>query len=280
VKKKQNRVIFCPNQITVVISMALAERDGNRIDTTIIYWPDRCDISKLKKLGITCIPYTGWACINYLIRNIWNSKIEVLLPHRKLGRIMNWFAYLCSKTSIVDDGLDTLRHEPKNVNPKQFAESAHFYTFNYNVKLGNWLKKFTIEKVANFNLLVDVPRKSINLNEKKVLIIESPPLIRVINEIGIDEKYSILVRHSNWGKRELNLLSCAAVNGNEVALEQSVQKFTGDIIVGESMVAVFALMQEKPQYRMTVYLGKENINNLYPLVQLISERPFAKLQLC
>lgn len=279
-KRKQKRIIFCPNQITVTVSVALTRRDGKAVDTTIIYWPDRCDITSLETMDTICIPYSRWVCLTYLIRNFWRSKIEVLLPHRKLGRIMNWFSCVCSTTSLIDDGLDTLREEPRNVDPEHFAAGARFYTFQYAIPLGIWLNRFTLDRVADFDMLADVSRVSISVARTQRLIIESPPLDRVRSEIGLDEEGSTLVTHSNINKRAFRNFSGCSVNGRDVALERSLRDFSGDIVVGESMVAVYALMQERPMYQITVCLAKENIKNLAPLVRLINSRKFAKLKIC
>lgn len=279
-KKKLKRIIFCPNQITATVSVGLTRRDGKLVDTTIIYWPDRCDITSLEMMGVTCIPYGRWVCLNYLIGNFWSCNIEVLLPHRKLGRIMNWFSYVCSTTSLIDDGLDTLRDEPRNVDPGHFDAGARFYTFQYKIPLGIWLNRFTVDRVAEFDMLADVPRASISVARTTRLIIESPPLDRVRSEIGLDEDGSILVMHSNINKRAFQNFTGCSVNGRDVALERSLCEFSGDIVVGESMVAVFALMQEKPMYQITVCVAKENIKNLAPLVRLVKSRKFAKLKVC
>jgi hypothetical protein len=279
-KKKQKRIIFCPNQITVTVSVALTRRDGNVVDTTIIYWPDRCDITSLEKMGTICIPYSRWVCLTYFIRNFWCSNIEVVLPHRKLGRIMNWFSCVCSTTSLIDDGLDTLREDPRNVDPEHFAAGARFYTFKYEIPLGIWLNRFTLERVADIDMLADMPLASISVSQAQRLIIESPPLDRVRSEIGLDEDGSILVTHSNINKRTFRNFSGCSVNGRDIALERSLRDFSGEIVVGESMVAVFALMQDRPMYQIIICLAKENIKNLAPLVRLINSRKFAKLKIC
>jgi hypothetical protein len=193
---------------------------------------------------------------------------------------MNWFSYVCSSTSLIDDGLDTLREEPRNVDPQLFETGARFYTFQYEIPLGIWLDRFKVEKVADFDMLADVSRAVISVDRMERLIVESPPLNRVRKEIRLDEVGSVLVTHSNINKRAFNNFSGCSVNGRDVALERSIRGFSGDIVVGESMVAVFALMQNRPMYQITVFLAKENIRNLAPLILLINSRKFAKLRIC
>ena len=280
VKRNHARAIFCPNQIAVSVAIGLVRRDEERMQATIFYWPDRCDISRLQVLGVKCLPYSRTACLAYLLKTNWRKRVEVLLPHRKLGRAVNWFSRFCHTISLIDDGLDTLRQVPRNVQPENFVAGANFYTFDYQNALGAWVNRFTVDRVGSLAALAEVSRSSIDLVNTKRLIIESPPLDRVREEIGLDDEGVILVSHSNVNKRSIQNFTGCSINGGEVALERSLREFSGEVVVGESMVAVFALMQRRPKYRLTIFLAKENIANLAPLIQLIHSHDFAHLKLC
>lgn len=255
-------------------------RDGKTVDTTIIYWPERCDVSSLQKIGATCLSYSRAACLVYLLKKLWCTRVEVLLPHRKLGRVVNWFSYACSTTALIDDGLDTLRNTPRNVEPELFSIGTRFYTFEYHNSLGSWLNCFVIDRVANIEMLTLRSHVSLNLARTQRLIIESPPLNRVRDEIGLEEDGTTLVTHSNIHKRVIKNFYGCSINGRDVAIERTLREFDGDVVVGESMVAVFALMQKNPKYRLIVYLAHENVENLDPLIRLINTRDFVKLSVC
>lgn len=274
-----SRLIFCPNQITVLIGSALTHRDLGKVKTTVIYWPDRCDVTKLLALGAICIPYSRTACIAYLLKNLMFSRVEALLPHRKLGRLVNWVSHRCCSTALIDDGLDTLREEPRNVDPKQFNQGARFYTFNYDIQLGKWLDRFAVDRVSNFSAMTDSERAPIDLTNIRRVVIESPPLNRSMGEIGHGTEDCLLVKHSNVNKQTIKDFPGPSISGAEVALERSLKDFEGDIVVGESMVAVFALMHECPRYRLTICLARDGVQNLAPLVKLIQSRTFARLKL-
>lgn len=280
VRSRQSRVIFCPNQITVSLAYEISHRDETFAKTTIIYWPDRCDVTRLLADGICCIPYSRTACTKYLLTHLLFTRIEALLPHRKLGRFITWMSHLCASTALIDDGLDTLRQEPRNVDPNKFKHGALFYTFNYGIPLGKWLERFTLVRVSSISVLAESSRIQLDLKNIRCLIVESPPLNLVEERIDLGRDDCLLVRHSNVNKRAIKNWRGRSVNGADVALEQSLKDFEGEIVVGESMVAVFALMYEHPKYRVNIYLTRDGIQNLTPLVNLIQSRSFAHLTLC
>lgn len=279
-RKNRSRVIFCPNQITISVALGLAKHDDKLENTTVIYWPDRCDVLDLVAIGVKCTPYSRTACLSYLLKNVWKSHIEVLLPHNKLGRSVNWLARICFSAALIDDGLDTLREEPRNVDPRRFEFGAKFYTFKYTISLGGWLNKFEINRVANLSTMAEGSKKILDLAQVQHLIIESPPLERIEDEFLNNAGSTVLISHSNPTKRVINNFLGLSFVGSSIALERSLDSFSGEMIVGESMLAVYALMLEKPKFRVKIYLAKENINNLRPLIQLIESRDYASLRSC
>lgn len=280
VKSNYSRVIFCPNQVTVAVALGLTKRDGKVETTTIIYWPDRCDVSGLIAIGVSCIQYSRFACLLYLLRSLFGRGTEALLPHHKLGRSVNWVAKLCASTALIDDGLDTLRNAPRNVDPNLFEYGSIFYTFQYEIPLGIWLNRFIIDRVSSFSMMADVSRKTLDLTQVQRLIIESPPLDRIKWETLSGYKNCMLVTHSNINKRVIKSFTGLSILGSNIALEKSLDNFSGEVIVGESMVLVYALMLRKPKFKVTVYLGEENINNFNPLIKIIRFCEFAELKQC
>ena len=279
-RRRPARVVFCPNQVTVTIARGLAKHDGQQVHMTVIYWPDRCDVSSLLDLGVPCIPYSRGSCLGYLCMQRWRFHVEACLPHRKLGRVVNWFADLCSSTALVDDGLDALRERPQNVDPTLFEPGTRFYTFNYEFPLGLWLENFALSPVADIGALAEVSRESANLRGILRVVVESPPLGRIADRLHIDQDDTALVVHSNTNKRVVKGFHGLTIKGAEVALERSLRTFTGEVVVGESMVAVYLLLQPDPSYRMVVWLAKENKHNLVSLIRLIESCDFAELNLC
>ena len=128
--------------------------------------------------------------------------------------------------------------------------------------------------------MADVSRKTLDLTQVQRLIIESPPLDRIKWETLSGYKNCMLVTHSNINKRVIKSFTGVSILGSNIALEKSLDNFSGEVIVGESMVLVYALMLRKPKFKVTVYLGEENINNFNPLIKIIRFCEFAELKQC
>lgn len=275
------RVIICANQVTVAIAHALLGREDEEQRTVVVYNSDRCDVEELERRGVVCVPFSRrWLCAFVLIRCCILGSAELCLPHHRFGRSIIWLLSFARKKSLIDDGLDTLRNVPRNVEPDKFAAGTTFYTFAYDVELGRWLKRFAVERVADIGLLANSGRPVVDLSATRRLIVESPPIARVASELRLNEVGTLLVRHSNVNKQVLPRCQGNEVAGADVALEKSLQGYSGEIIVGESMVAVFALLNRNASYKLTVYLPKENVESLSPLVRLIQARQLAELRLC
>lgn len=278
--KNGERAIFCPNQVTLILALALAKRDQGPIRTTIFFWPDRCDVSALENEGIACVRYSRTNCLRFLFTHRLRTAIEACVPHHRMGRFVNLFCQFCTSLSLIDDGLDTFRDVPRNVEPECFVPGTSFYTFDYRIGLGRWLERFRIEGVADMALLAAVSRSPTPLRGVRRLVIESPPLDRIADQLGLERSDTLLVTHSNVYKRVFNDSKIAQVAGSTVAIEKSLIGFTGEVIVGESMVAVFALLQERPRFRLYIYISGSQLVNLRPLVNLIRSRDFATLVAC
>ncbi|MDR6671378.1 hypothetical protein [Rhizobium sp. 1399] len=275
------RIVVCANQVTVAVAKALVKRDESARTTFVLYSPDRCDIADLLELNVMCIPFTRrLSCLFLILRCRLAGKVEICVPHYKFGRSLIWLSRLCSRVSLIDDGLDTFREVPRNVEPEKFEPGTTYYTFQYPSRLGRWLVRFQTEPVANIETLADIRRQAVDFERFDDVVIESPPIQRVLDRLPLSGKRSLFVAHSNVNKRVISSVDCESIMGANIALEKSLSTFTGRLIVGESMIAVFALMYSDPKYTLVVYLARENRDILLPLIEIIESKSFAELILC
>lgn len=205
---------------------------------------------------------------------------ELFAPHQKFyGFLVRLFGK-AAKVSILDDGLDTLREVSQNIAPDDFEPGSAFYALAYDVPLGAWLNAYQVHPVASVQLLANSEQPVMDLSAFKTLVVESPPLSKVSAALGLNDPSTLLVQHSNVNKRVLNDHACPVVNGIDFPLEKSLSTFSGHLVVGESMVAVFAAEQAQPAYRVTVYLDQSRENLLRPLVFLLRNRPWVTVLFC
>ena len=273
-------IVLCPNQIALTIATGLASVSTSAVRVYAIYWPARCTISDSDSAHLKFIPFSRWNCIRLWLRLRWQGAIEVLIPHRKLGRFANLFARLCSSISLVDDGLDTFRESPRNVEPHSFPHGTSFYTFRYPIELAGWLSRFEVHGVADLDSLAKSNHPPIDLKGIQRLVIESPPLKDIADQLHLDAVETQLVIHSNPNKRCLRADGRTAIQGANVALEASLKEFSGEIVVGESMVAIYALSPVSAPYKVTIWLGHKSAPNLKALINFIETRDFCTLKLC
>ena len=86
--KKKLRVVFCANQVSLCIAVALAQTDRECVNTKIFYMPGRCDSLAYQDYDVELIPYTRLNFIKFLFATKFNCPDEVCVPHMKMGRLI------------------------------------------------------------------------------------------------------------------------------------------------------------------------------------------------
>lgn len=264
------RVVFCPNQIAATLALGMVKEADGSSRLVVVYWPDRCDVSALRAQGVACHAYSRVACLKVLLYCRLRGGVECVVPHRRLGRVVNGFAALCSSVALVDDGLDTLRDVPRNINPEDFPAGTTFYTFAYSGALGMWLGKFKVRPVATISMLGDTGRPRINLRGVRRLVIESPPLETIQETLELTDPSTLVVIHSNVKKQTLKCGGVQTVSGANVNIEKSLDAFVGEVVIGESMVAVYALLIAQRAFTLKIHLTAAQASNLAPLIAMVA----------
>lgn len=267
---RARRVVFCANQVSLCLAVALAQRDFGLVTTTVFYMRDRCDPMAYKNYGVQLIEYSrtrfGW----FLIKTLLVRPDEVCVPHMKTGRLIRAYARYARSISVIDDGMDTFRERPKNIVPSHYKNGSTYYTFNYSFHLASWLKKFTIEKLCDLNELSICSRWQIDTQEFHEIIVASPGIdISVLNNVTEPSKV-LLVKHSNPTKNSISQARLALVNGSDICLEAVVDRFAGRLTVGESMVLVYALHSTNVKLKINAVLPEESYKNLTCLHELLN----------
>lgn len=265
-KKLSVMVYFVPNNIvaTVVAKLILMKRDVNHIVFANL---DRVDIKKIEEAGATVKKLARWPCLLFLLKNYWFTY-ECCIPHLRLGNIAKKIALKAKSIELIDDGLDSFRNNPKNLDWETIVKAKKYNTFNYDV-FGKWV--YETKKIVKTCELIEVESKNkkiIDLSNYDLLVIESPPLNKELLEPLIGGKSVALFRHSNVDKRVLNGLNHAEYHATDIDLERSLGIFRRNIIVGESMVAIYAAMYKQKDCAVDIYIRMCNKDNLQSMVEL------------
>jgi hypothetical protein len=260
-----NKVFICHNQISLSVTREIL-MNGNILKAYIFYDPLRCDISGFSNLNCTLISQTYLDVLVFFLKIFKLMPFELLVPHFrwKVSRLMLFFS---SKYSFIDDGLDTLRNIPLNINIKKHHKND-FYTFKYSNQLGSWLNQFKVKKISSFESIRYINKPIYDLNNYSTIIIESPGIERYLASCSHDNNKTLYIKHSNPNKRISNELNCHKLEGGDFALESSLLSYKGNLIMGETMVGVYLLNLKSSFNRLSFCIKKENIINLTCYVEI------------
>lgn len=269
------RVFFCANQISLSIAAITIKQNGLKNHDVIFFDGRRCDITLFKSLSEYLIRYTKLNFLKFVLVTLFKRPDEVCVPHLRGGGLIKAYASYAKKLSAIDDGFDTFREEPKNIVVKDFNQGSNYYTFNYDIPLASWLKKFNIVHICEIEKIADSTKNIIDLNEYDGVLVESPGVEAVnINDFKLGRVY--LVKHSNPNKSTIGHKDFPYSIGSEIALERSIKNYKGTLIIGESMTAIYALMLKSPNFKLIVALKRRNIENLPSLIYLVKQRDYAE----
>ena len=242
----------------------------------IFFDPIRCDIKPYLEGQAKFIAYSRYNLLIFFLKTWFQRPAEVCLPHLLWGRIIRFYAKLAQKISIIDDGLDTFREHPKNVDLAEFKEATSYYSFEYIFPLASWLQKFQIVSVCSIDKISLSTRPKVDLSQYGTIIIDSPGVQTIQMKQDQLEK-TLLIKHSNPNKSAFKQKTEKSLSGNDFALEHSLDSFSGTLIVGESMTAIYALSRKSPSFKLIVCINEFNRENLQSLIAMVNAKGFATL---
>ncbi len=273
-RRKNLRVVFCANQVSLCIAVELAKIYRSSANYTIFFMPNRCDSIAFRDCNFALIPYTRTNLLKFILMNLAFRPDEVCIPHMKIGRLINVYAKLARSISLIDDGMDTFREKPKNVNPARFKLRTKYYTFTYNFQLATWLNGFEIQKVCSIEKLCMTSHQRVPHDDIYWIIVESPGVGNLCLKRLFHSGNTLVVRHSSPHKNTINTYNqdFIIINGSDIGIENMLMDFTGDVFIGESMSMVFSLLCGNAKSNLHVYLKIDSFDNLKCLKPLFSKK--------
>lgn len=187
---------------------------------------------------ITYIPVGRTKYILFAFLSLIGFIDTLLIPHHILGRAGNTLRVFAKNVHYIDDGLDTLRDEPKNFDLDNYSKNSIYYTFLEYEFFGRWLEDKKIERIASVNALLD-GRCAFGV-AGNTLIVESPGINR---DAVAGQKKSYIFRHPNHNK-QLNWegLDVEIIDSSIYSPEQTILEMVeGCVVIGETMTFVICL---------------------------------------
>jgi hypothetical protein len=250
------KFLFCYNQISYVIAKNITVFD-NCIHI-IFYTKNRINKSQSKK-NIIELNYSTFLTFILLILSSLFAFIEIVIPHTNGGKLIKFISKYGKNVSYIDDGLDTFRVIPKNLNLTSIQNYTTYYTFDYDIPIAKWTTNFNLIKVIKINELYNSNKLSLKLHDFKNLIIDSPNIEFVLNN-KIDQAF--LIKHPNKNKKTVLNDDYPCINGNEISVEKTISNFNGNIYIGETFLIVYILATYKNLDNIKISLNYSNYQNL------------------
>lgn len=241
-------VFVCLNDVNFTVTLGELRRRP-RI-AVVLYDPVRSDSQP--RLGTIQRPLqTGIKLVRRL--NRFHLLRTVYLPHHRINKLLIPELPGARSIGYLDDGLDTLRHHPRNFDldappsalPASKGPSAYLTFFEYK-RLPAWLERFKVRRVCHLSGLSSGRKPKIDLSGVEHLFVESPGLDvdNVIDSLHLDAARCMYVRHPVPAKRSARDAPCASVDGRSFDLEATLLAAKGlHMYFGLTMPLVFAILE-------------------------------------
>lgn len=248
------KFFFCYNKISFLIA-----KDYRKIYkySFIILFKSR--VKKESKTNLSQIYYNKFNALIIFFLSLISKKIEIIIPHTNGGKIIKLMSIYSKNLSFIDDGMDTFRDKPKNINLKGIKKNTKYYSFNYKIPVANWLQNFLIIKVSDILNLDRAKENIVDLKSYNFLIIESNGInfstLTELDDSTLVIKHPSKIKNNNLVESKYNSIYCSN-------LESSISNYNGKIIIGETMVLIYLLHSKFQLQKILLQLKKADYNNL------------------
>ncbi|MED5618594.1 hypothetical protein [Ideonella sp. BN130291] len=257
-------VLVCTN----LVNYAVAVRGVRNVvhgRALLLYEPRRFERQHVER--VSHLPIGIWSL--RLVRGLARlGQVRTLyLPHHRFNRRIAAAAADAHSIAYLDDGLDTLRREPRNFELDRITGRPPYFTFRDYGALPGWLQDFQVQPVCGLLDLATVsPRSAMALDGIDHVFFESPGLqpAAVITSFGLDVRRTLVVRHPIAAKRSTIPPDCRTVSGTDFNPEATLLASQGKAFYfGETMALVFALHAgPAARNRVRAQLSAQQLDNL------------------
>lgn len=245
------KFIFCYNQISYTLAKKFDEK--YRTLNIIIY-----DGNRIKVYGKSFkeFKYTKFIAFIVFLCSFFSAFCEVVIPHTNGGNVLSLISKFCRNLSYIDDGMDTFREKPKNIDVAALTLNSRYYTFDYSTATATWLMSLNKIPLTKINSLIHDSRELLDLSKYGRVVVDSPGVN--IDFFASDNTFIVL--HPN--KSKSSVYNKFSIKGNTIPLEKSLINYDGEIVVGESMVFIFLLNCLIDLSKVTLCLNIKDYENV------------------
>jgi len=251
----------CYNQVSYVVACEHALRTNPSRATLFI---DRTRVAMQPRYAYALAHrqlghwYVMFACIRSLLQ-----PITLYVPHRRFGLMLRVLSRLAASLGLLDDGLDTLRERPKNIDVFSLADFSELLTFEDYECLASWTSGLPDIRVCPLSKLVTDFRPKLSVNGARALVVQSPgvDLASAASGFGMTPEEVLVILHSNPNKRGDAPPKYQSRGARDCCIEKTVLSFEGPVLTGETMVTVVALYLRQ-RAELVVELSTSQYDNL------------------
>jgi hypothetical protein len=259
-------IFFCLNQVSYVLAGEQLRRRSPAGSLIAIAAQRVSRQARFRDLHTVDISRAG--TLRTTLAAIASSRTRTFVPHQKTGRLIQLCARVAGETALIDDGMDTLRDVPHNLDLARLPGVRQLVTFSDYHLVGRWAAG--LQRIASVPLavLAEDDRPAFDLGAFDTVIVESPG-------IGAPDRFlsgrGLYVRHPSPVKQRSPPAGMALFPSGTHGLEKSLQGYRGRVVVGESLLLPFLLASaDRAQRRLVVQLSRRQYDNLTALHEALA----------
>lgn len=254
-------VYVCFNQISYVVACEHA-RSLPEVGSIVLVDRQRV-VTQERYADLHHRALTRWGLTRTLPAVAFRRASRVYVPHDQGGRLVRMLRRSAGSYGLIDDGLDTLRDRPRNIDPTRLQASTELLTFTDYDPPAHWTKDLKLARACGLTLLSEDERAPADCSGLKVLCVESPGLDieRLLPTLGEPAGRVGVFVHGNIHKRGKVPDACVRLDGGAKSIERTLFNFSGAVHCGETMVTAFLLHCPRTA-QLTVHLSRRQYDNL------------------
>lgn len=267
---------FCLNQISYLVACEHSLQHAEARSVLFID-PKRVRVQRrYQELDVR--PFSRLAVTLCILRALIKRPAAAYVPHHRTGGLIQWLARMTRRTHLLDDGMDTLRSRPKNIDIHRLQHGAELLTFGDYQTLGQWTAPLKRVSVCQLAILQADDREALQVGTCSTAIVESPGVLARSGEVNPTGSL-LYIAHPSRVKQIAAPQGAVLVRSDTHSIERGLSQFRGTVVIGESMVLPFLLLCVDPgQLRFEVELTAAQHDNLQSIHALL-DRPDVLLRL-
>ncbi len=235
-------VFYCTNAVNYTIAME-GVLPGSARRAIVLYKGRRYRPQRRPGIWAWRVSYPSFVALRALAW-LWPMG-RLYVPHHRIPSGLRALAPRMAGTAFIDDGLDTLREKPANLDLDRLPEGADYFTFTEYDELPAWLQRLSVHRVCSLRQMLALSDKpAFDLAGIDHVFFESPGLDAqaLIAALGLDVARVLVVRHPVAAKQGPVPPGCRHLLGTQGNPEATLLAARGKhFYFGETMAGVFAL---------------------------------------